>query len=484
MCEYKSVEEVLTVAKTALGKPLREFDIKGRFSSRGNKGNIGQVIEEGLFGYDINSKQEADFKELGIELKVSPYKITGKKKLISAKERLVLTIINYMQDYDKDFIDSNCYHKMEKILMMFYEHEKDKNRYDYVISKIYLYMYSHLSEEDKNIILQDYLTIINKIKKGEAHLISESDTFYLGACTKGATAEKSMRRQPFSEIKARQRAFSLKSSYMTEMLRSDIFKRKSLVKNSEILKSKTLKDIIEDSFKPFYEKTLSEIDTLIDMNIDRNSKQYIKTYISRMLASDEADAEDLNEFRKANIKIKTIRVNKRGKIKESMSFPAFKFKELVNEEWENSTLRNRFTEEKYLLCVFREIDNEKKEYLFNGAFIWSMPESILDTEVCRVWDTARSLAVNGIEFKVENNRKGQYVINNLPKHSESNVIHVRPHASKSIYVFNDGTSIGSGNISTDGDELPDGTIITKQCFFLNNGFIKQIIMSKYPEMLL
>ena len=35
------------------------------------------------------------------------------------------------------------------------------------------------------------------------------------------------------------------------------------------------------------------------------------------------------EFEKANIVVKTIRIGKNNKIKESMSFPTFKFKELL-----------------------------------------------------------------------------------------------------------------------------------------------------------
>ena len=46
-----------------------------------------------------------------------------------------------------------------------------------------------LPEKDLLIIRQDYETIIKKIKRGEAHLLSEGDTMYLGACTKGASAE-------------------------------------------------------------------------------------------------------------------------------------------------------------------------------------------------------------------------------------------------------------------------------------------------------
>ena len=40
------------------------------------------------------------------------------------------------------------------------------------------------------IIKDDYEKIVRKIQNGRAHELSEGDTMYLGACTKGATAKK------------------------------------------------------------------------------------------------------------------------------------------------------------------------------------------------------------------------------------------------------------------------------------------------------
>ena len=91
---YNSIEEVLDIAESAEGKTVGEFDINNRLDSRGNKGGIGQVLEEGLFKMAVNSRAEADFVDLGLELKVTAIK-ENKKNDFSAKERLVLNIINY-----------------------------------------------------------------------------------------------------------------------------------------------------------------------------------------------------------------------------------------------------------------------------------------------------------------------------------------------------------------------------------------------------
>ena len=233
-----------------------------------------------------------------------------------------------------------------------------------------------------------------------------------------------------------------------------------------------------DYFKHYEGLTLDEIDKQSSKTVNRKSKSYLRDYCSLMLNSQISNPEDLDEFRKANIKIKTIRITKEGKMKESMSFPTFKFKELVQEEWEDSTLRNTFMDTKFLLCVFDEIDDKTKQYRFRKSLLWNMPESDLDTTVKEVWEDTKQKAINGIELIKQSNNKGQiYFSNNLIKGTDKKIVHVRPHAAKAIYKFIDGTTYGDGVLTRDGDELPNGVIITKQCFFLNNSYILESIVN-------
>ena len=66
-------------------------------SSKENKSELVQIIEEVLYGYELNSTSEADFGDLDVELKVTPIKV-NKNKVLSAKEILFLNIINYMDE--------------------------------------------------------------------------------------------------------------------------------------------------------------------------------------------------------------------------------------------------------------------------------------------------------------------------------------------------------------------------------------------------
>ena len=68
------------------------------------------------------------------------------------------------------------------------------------------------------------------------------------ACTKGTNA-KSMRKQPFSDIPAKQRAYSLKNSYMTAYIRRILMNEDVIsVFKPEELKSKSVDELLHERF--------------------------------------------------------------------------------------------------------------------------------------------------------------------------------------------------------------------------------------------
>lgn len=178
---YRTKGDVLRRAQEIVGIPLKEVDASGRLAT--GKGAIGTVIEESWFGYSPNAEAEPDFPEAGVELKVTPY-VHGKNG-IRAKERLVCNIINYMEEYDRTFQTSSFWHKCNTMLLMSYEHRENVPKGDFRIDKAVLFSFP---EEDLMIIEHDWETIMQKVRDGRAHEITEGDTLYLAACTKGANA--------------------------------------------------------------------------------------------------------------------------------------------------------------------------------------------------------------------------------------------------------------------------------------------------------
>ena len=444
---YLTREALLKRAQEIIGIPLVTIDKTGRLST--GKGAIGTMIEESWFGYSPNSESEPDFPEAGVELKATPY-LRNAKGDIHAKERLVCNIINYMEEYDRTFQTSSFWHKCNTMLLMSYEHFSDKPKTEYHIDKAILFSFP---EEDLIIIEQDWERIMDKVRRGLAHEISEGDTLYLAACTKGASA-KSVRRQPFSNIPAKQRAYSLKSSYMTQILNKFIFGNQEdehIIKDWHNLTNRSFEEYLIGKVSPYFGKTQNELKTIL--GVDSNAKNLNELLLAKMLGV-SGKISNSEEFKKAGISPKTIRIQRDGSITECMSFPKFDFIELSKETiWEESELYNMLAPTKYLFVIFQE--RGENEYIFERIQFWNIPNVDLD-EVKRVWERTIQIIREGVVLTPT----ARGVKNNLPKVRESTVAHVRPH----------------GRDGSDKAPLPDGRMMTKQCFWLNNRYVKAQIM--------
>lgn len=448
---YNSKEELLNKAKECIGIPFKEIQKNPVFSNSKNKGGIGNMIQECWFGRPANSLPEPDFNEIGVELKVTPFLYTKTKKAV-AKERLVLNIINYMEEYKTTFETSHFWLKNKSILLMHYEYIKGLSKDNFKIMSAILFEYP---EEDLIIIKQDWKKIIQKIKEGKAHELSEGDTLYLGACRKGAGGDKDLRKQPFSNILANQRAYSLKQSYMTYILNNYVLKHdknETIVEDNAQLEKQGFENYIINKIKPFFGKSQKEL--IKEFALNSSAKNINERIIAAILGI-KGNIASTKEFKKANIIPKTIRIEYGDKkIKESMSFPTFKFTEIINENWEDSFMYNLFSSTKFMFIIFK-FDKNNELYLDNIKF-WNMPVDDIE-EVHKVWLETVKVIKEGI---VITNKKGRD-FNNLPGQSFNNVSHIRPH----------------GQNKADTYELPDGRKLTKQCFWLNNKYVLEQILN-------
>ena len=408
-----------------------------------NKGNLGQIIEEKFFHYECNSDSRADFHDAGVELKVTPYKI-NKNGSISAKERLILTMIDYFSVVNESFEDSHMWRKSRLILLIYYLWQQDiKQNIDYKIG------YSRLftpPEQDLMIIKHDYQVIVEKIRAGRAHELSEADTLYLGAAPKASTSAD-RRKQPFSDELAKPRAFAFKNSYMTYVLNTYILPGKQTyepIMSDEI--SDSFEEYVTGKIAGYRGRTVGDLCMEFDIDIEKKPKSLEAMLAYRILGIKGNRAE---EFEKANVVVKTIRVGSNGKIKESMSFPAFKFKELIQEEWEDSTFGNYLRETRFLFVVYKF--DENGELRLKGSQFWNIPYDDLENEVKQVWEKTVDVIKEGLRVDMVNGVRRT----NLPKASENRVSHVRPHAQNANDTY----------------ELPDGRMYPKQCFWLNNSYI-------------
>ncbi|QBN17620.1 Sau3AI family type II restriction endonuclease [Flavobacterium nackdongense] len=454
---------IIEYAKKLKGKSLRQVcDSKVLEHSYSGKGNFGQVLEKFYFGYEPNSLAEADFAQIGMELKSSPLKQL-KNNEYRSKERLVLNIINYANVVNQNFENSDFIKKNACILLIFYLHQAGFDILDYLIKLVDEWSFP---STDLEIIKKDWELITKKIADGKAHELSEGDTFYLGACTKGANS-LSVRKQPFSEIPAKQRAYSFKQGYVNHIIASIANESKEtygkLIPNVQVAKKQTIEEIVISKFKPFYGKSEEEIVNILKIKINTKAKSF-HANLTKAILGIELDKE-IEEFEKAEIIVKTVRLKENDLPKEDISFPNFKYEEIVNQDWEDSDFA-AILEHKFLF-VFFQFENEK--LILRKVKFWNMPYLDL-IQVEKVWTKTKQIVVKGeIVKEIKTNKKGNEIrFTNFPSKKFNSISHVRPHATNALDTY----------------ELPKKDRLTKQneytkhCFWLNNSYVKNEIYLK------
>lgn len=447
---------IIKFAKLLKEKTLRQVcDIEISEHNYSGKGNFGQILEKFYFGYD--SKSEADFVKVGMELKSSPLKQI-KNSEYRSKERLVLNIINYLNVVNQNFENSDFFKKNSSILLIFYLHNADFDVLDYLIKLVDEWSFPNT---DLEIIKKDWQTINKKIADGKAHELSEGDTFYLGACTKGTNANTT-RKQPFSEIPAKQRAYSFKQGYVNHIIAtianetSGVYGK--LIPSSEIAKKSTIEEIVISKFKPYYGKTIDQILAKTGVEINTSAKSFYAT-LTKAILGIELDQE-IEEFEKAEIIVKTVRLKENNLPKEDISFPNFKYNELVKENWDDSDFKS-ILEHKFLF-VFYQFEDE--ELILRKVKFWNMPYAdILKAE--KVWAKTKEIVTKGRIVKEVIN---EIRYTNFPDKSFNSVAHVRPHAKNAKDTYPLPTK----------EKLTKAKEYTKHCFWLNNTYVRNEIYLK------
>ncbi|WP_264521654.1 MutH/Sau3AI family endonuclease [Flavobacterium sp. N1994] len=462
-----NINSILNYALLLLNKSLSDVIENDLETSFKGKGSFGQKIEKLYFKYEPNSKSEPDFVKVGMELKTTPLKEV--KRGFVSKERLVFNSIDYNNICNEAFKTSSFWKKNQLILLMFYLHEYGKLDFDYIFKIIRIWQFP---STDLKIIKDDWELIVNKIKAGKAHELSEGDTVYLGACTKGANKE-SVVSQPYSKEKAMKRAFSLKSKYLNFIIEKSLKKEEIVIDYDEydkilnenniseepraeyrkinlkdlepIVKSldeykpgETFEELVIKKFNPYIGLTENQIVQKLNFKVTE-AKNKINLLSKAILG---VTKNKIEEFEKADIQMKTIKLENSGSLKESMSFSQIQYKEIINEEWEDSYWFNSLTK-RFFFVIFEK--NEKGELVFKKVMFWTMPNK--DLEKARIfWEDTKEKIINN-DF------------NHFIKISDNKMCHIRPKGRNSLDLM----------------ETISGTNEKKKCYWLNSTYIKEII---------
>ncbi len=462
-----SKSSIMAHALTILGKSLRELYPYAASGTRGGKGNFGNDVEFYHFEIPNNNNPEPDFEQIGYDLKCTP--LDSSKDGYVAGERLVLTMIDFINEAKVNHYTESHFWKKAKLLLIFYLRIKGDPYLDFIVQMI---RWWNIPEEDLKIIIDDWNKIHDKIVHGLAHELSEGDTLYLGACTK--SSDSKVRRPQFGENapEAKPRAYCLKKQYMNWVVVDSFLDRANVNVNPTmnlsdeymekiinlkrqtgvIVKSigeyeanETFEDLVIRRFSPYYGMTLSDISQKTGSKISTDAKDFA---FQTCLAILGLNCRKIEEFEKADILLKSISLQHDMKsLKECMSFTAFKYIDVAEEdEWEDSGWYETITHRFFFVVFQKSNDNVRSKLRLQKVFFWGMP--VEDQEKCKiVWKDTRD--------KIRND-----VFDDFMGMAKNDVCHVRPHARNNKDTY----------------PTPSGREIPKKCFWLNRKYILDIVL--------
>jgi hypothetical protein len=223
--------------------------------------------------------------------------------------------------------------------------------------------------------------------------------------------------------------------------------------------NESVKTAVTKIVEKYYNKSVDEIEEKLDISLNKKAKSYYASLSKRILGVDINN--EIEEFAKADIVVKTVRLKENNTPKEDISFPTFKYDEIIDQEWDESDFKE-ILEHKFLFIFFK-IKGDK--LILKKVKFWNMPYADLE-KVMLVWEKTRQIIKEGgivSEVTSKGIRK-----TNFPNKKFSLIAHVRPHAQNANDTY----------LLPILDKVTGMNSYTKHCFWLNSTYIRDEIYLK------
>jgi DNA mismatch repair protein MutH len=395
----------------------------------GGKGAFGNAIEAGHFYYLPNSSAKPDLGWAELKCTGLLPDVSGSRR---AKERLVICMINYGGNpgskipcvAEESAETSHAFCKLLSVLLVFYDYAKVVRSDELLDLPICLVALWSPSSEDIALFKRDWEVIQGYVKEGRAHELSEGLTPILGACTKSSDSSVTIP-QGYGPERAKPRAFALKQAYVTAIFQSlatrtpspssqdtDLLVEEPIMRHNENFEKKVLRQMNAFAGRPV-DDICDEMSLTGKFGGKSGNSRRMNKFANKVATGFQYQKiGNLPEFFKSGLTVKVVRIRENGQAAEAVSFPAFEYAEVAEEEvWEDSSLYQDLV--KRFLFIFLLDHGEDNPVIFDKAVFWSMPEYALNkTE--RVWqDTVKLIRENRLE--------------ELPSDANTYAVHVRPH---------------------------------------------------------
>lgn len=437
MFDLNEPSEIERHARRLVDRTFGEVvDVRAR-ESQGTytKGAVGRYVET-YFGLEASSAAGPDFAEAGVELKTVPLQRRGRS--LSAKERTFITAIDYRSIVGQPFEGSPLDLKTRRTLYVFYGWEPEVPISGFRVLGVLLHERDDL---DDLMIREAHAHVVDMVRRGRAHEISEGDTWGVGAATKDAGGR--WLEQPFAQEPVRRRAFAYKPPYTTRLWQ--LSKLEVTRRPEETEAPDSWAAFVRDTgrrLESFTGASVEELAQRLVPDVDRSAKNIVSVVSRRLLGS---DGRRLQAFDRLGITVRTIRVDLGTWLPfEDVSFSAFEPLELVEQEWESSDVLSAVSS-LYFMVFAAGPKQRVADARLLGGFFWR-PDREQFGVMAHEWTVLRdAFAASRPEER--------------PSASETQILHIRPH----------------GRDRTDTLPLPSGRHFVRSSFWLNRGFVGQLV---------
>lgn len=481
MAEYSISRDMLIgLLDSAVDSTLGEIDKKGVFERTKNNPKItgiaGDVIEQSLLGMPGDNKQVPDLKvgDKLIELKTTGIRYSKKVKgKFEAKEPMSITAVSPEQIVNESFYDSNFWHKVEYMLLVFYHYDSSITVKAEDYSNFYVkgYTFNEFSDVDEMRLKSDWEIIREFIHEVQSNfnvpeneyprLSSElrSKLLYLDTAPKWPNRPRFRFKRKFVS--------GIVEEYFEKNLEHLPLKLNALddLRNKCKLLTQNHRNMKIEDLKRDY-----------GLEKEKTNKSIGERIIIKMLGGESKKINQIEFFRKADISAKTITVTRSGGRTEDMKLLPVDFDEIMDQSisFEESKLYDYFRNKKLLCIVFEE--ESKKSSLDTNRFIGFKEvyfnDDFINDVIKTVWRRMRRLVnENELEEAVVRRKDGTVIINkngtvrktlNFPKSQES-IVFVRgsgtdsskkPHEINGIKMYRQNYWIKGSFIAEKLEELP------------------------------
>lgn len=515
-------EQVYNLLESAKGKTLGEVDKSHQFARTIDKPKItgiaGDVIEQSVFGYERDSKQECDIEIDGVltELKTTGVRVpksdlrfangkTGDEYNIylAAKEGISVTGVTFEPDIQRDFATSHFWEKSERMLLVFYEY-KSYNAVpasDYAQFPIVDYCHNSFSDEEKAKLQNDWELVCQYLKRiYDTYENQDERNLQLVGFTRVLRPNLLLiELVPAFKIKPKQNGddtiqrprYRLKKTFVNYIVKGHFDKSRA---DKEIKLKQPFSSFAEldkrchaltEKYKGY---TLQQFKELFGIDSKFSTKQFTAQCITKMFDADCKKLNDVSDFEKAGILAKTVTLTENGGKTEDMKLDRIHFGEWLSTdvEFEESEIFSYFSEHSFLCPIFKErgdmrprrksenkktfnerIERESALITFEGFKRLTFDDDFMYNDIKKTWDDSRDLVATGkLKWVFERTKSGK-----KKKNRKSKSFKGAPNFPKSQHYnvfFRGGSNDSSDKFRT---ECVNGIKMLPQFFWIKGLYI-------------